>query len=326
MPDDTLFAAARDGELETSEQIAAQARRMLDHPNARQAVANFHRQWLGLHHLATISKNTNIYPNYYDGLRQLWEHETISLLEEVVFDGAGDLATLLTADYSMMNAELAEFYGISGPSGETFEQVSLDGVKRAGLLSHASILAAHAKSNQSSPVLRGKFVREQLLCQVLAPPPADVDVTPPEVGPGSTTAEKFAQHSEDPACKGCHRLMDPIGMGMENFDAIGQWRDTDQGLVIEADGELTETDVDGKFKGVVELGKMLAESEQVRQCVTTQWFRFGYGRAEKPEDQCSLDRLSDAFAASGYNIKELLIALTQTDAFLYRRAYQGAQP
>jgi hypothetical protein len=320
MPDDDLFAAADAGELATKDQIAAQARRMLEHPRARQAVANFHSQWLKLTHIETVAKAQATYPLYHDGLRSLWKQETEAFLEHVVFDGEGDVATLLSAPYSMMNAELAAFYGVANPpSGEAFERVDLDPNERAGLLTQASLLAVNAKPNQSSPVHRGKFVREMLLCQLLPPPPNNVEIKPPEVKPGVTTRERFKEHSANPECASCHVLMDPIGFGFENYDGIGLWRDKDQGLPVDAGGALFATkDIDGTFNGAVELAKRLAESAEVRQCVATQWFRFGYGRAEGKTDACAMAEIQGAFAASGDNIKELLVGLTQTEAFLYR--------
>lgn len=183
------------------------------------------------------------------------------------------------------------------------------------------LLSVLAKPDQSSPVHRGKFVRERLLCQTLPPPPNDVEIVPPEVEPGVTTRERFRQHREDLACAGCHKMMDPIGLGFEHYDAIGLWRDTDQGLPVDATGEIVASrDADGPFDGAVELAHKLAASDEVRQCVVTQWFRFGYGRAEQDDDQCTLAQLNQAFAGAGYNIKALLVALTQTDAFRYRRA------
>jgi uncharacterized protein DUF1592/uncharacterized protein DUF1588/uncharacterized protein DUF1595/uncharacterized protein DUF1587/uncharacterized protein DUF1585 len=321
MPDDELFQAAELGQLASKEQIAAQARRMLADPRAREAVAHFHVQWLGLNNILTIGKDETIYPDYYDGLRALWLEETKQFVEHVVFDGEGDLGTLLTADYSMMNAELASFYGASGASGSEFVEVSLDPSQRAGIMTLPAVMAGHAKPNQSSPVLRGKFVREQLLCQILPPPPNNVNNTPPDVAPGSTTAEKFEQHSSDPNCAPCHKLMDPLGLGFENYDALGRWRDTDQDLPVVADGEVLETeDIDGEFTGAVELAGKLAESNQVRECVVKEWFRFGFGRSESQSDVCALDQLNELFGASGYDIKELLVGLTQTDGFLYRHA------
>jgi hypothetical protein len=327
MPDEALFKAADEGRLGTRDEIAAQARRMLDDPKAREAIANFHTQWLTLGKIDTINKDASAYPSYYEGLRPLWKEETLAFLDHVVFDGEGDVATMFTAPYTMMNEELATFYGASGPSSQAFERVDLDPEKHAGLLTQASILAATGKPNQSSPVHRGKFVRERLLCQILPPPPNNAAFNAPEVEPNATTRDRFAEHSENPACAGCHVKMDPIGFGFEHYDGIGMWRDKDQGLPIDDSGELVDTrGIDGPFHGVVGLAKKLAQSEEVRQCVATQWFRFGYGRVEGEDDRCSMEQVQKTFAASGFDVKALLVALTQTDAFRYRRAVVAAAP
>ncbi|AUX41942.1 hypothetical protein SOCE26_033670 [Sorangium cellulosum] len=326
MPDDALFAAADAGELHTAEQIAAQARRLLEDPRARAAVANFHAQWLGLSHIDALNKDPAVYPRFREGLGSLLRAETEAFLDHVVFeDDAGDVATLLSAPYSLMNAELRAFYGLEAAGGTgaagAFEVVPLDPSQRAGVLTHASLLSVHAKPDQSSPIHRGKFVRERLLCQTLPPPPADVDIQPPEVRPGVPTRRQFEQHAADPNCAGCHRLMDPIGFGFEHYDGIGLYREVDQGVPVDASGEIRGSrETDGHFDGAVELAHKLAQSDEVRSCVATQWFRFGYGRAEQAEDECSMAQIQEAFAESGYNIKELLVALTQTDAFRYRRA------
>jgi hypothetical protein len=322
MPDGDLLAAADAGELGTPEQLKAQAERMLEDGRARAAVANFHRQWLELSHIETITKDPATYPAYTPDLRPLWKSETEAFLDYVVFeDPAGDVATLFTAPYSFMSAELAAFYGMEGPAGAAFERVDLDPTQRAGFLTHASVLATLAKPNQSSPVHRGKFVRERLLCEILPPPPNNIEIKAPEVEEGVSTRERFSQHRDDPSCAFCHSLMDPIGFGFEHYDGIGLWRDTDQGVPVDATGEISGSrSANGSFDGAIELAHQLAESEQVRACVVAQWFRFGYGRAEQEEDRCSMDQLQQAFAESGHNIRALLVALTQTDAFRYRRA------
>ena len=149
---------------------------------------------------------------------------------------------------------------------------------------------------------------------------------PPNVDESQTTREQFSQHSEDPVCAGCHQLMDPIGFGFEHFDGLGRYRETEWGLEIDARGALTATDVDAEFDGAVELAHLLASSEQVKACVVSSWFRFGYGRFETEEDTCSVDTLSVAFAEADYDIKELIVALTQTHAFRYRHAVQKETP
>ncbi|EYF07456.1 DUF1592 domain-containing protein [Chondromyces apiculatus] len=325
MPDEALFDAAEAGQLGTPGEIRAMAERMLEDPRARPAVLEFHRQWLELKHVDLMTKDPGTYPAYEEGLRPLWLAETEAFVEHVVFDDpAGDLTTLLTAPYSFLNEDLAAFYGVPGPEGEAFTRVDLDPAQRAGVLTHASVLATQAKPNQSSPIHRGKFVRERLLCDLVPPPPANLPIVVPEVQPGVSTRERFAQHRESLTCAGCHELMDPIGYTFEHYDGIGQWRDMDQGQPVDATGEVKRTHANGSFDGAIELAHHLAENEQVRQCVVSQWFRYGYGRAEKEEDHCSMVSLQQAFAESGYNIKALLVELTQTDAFRYRR--QGGTP
>ena len=323
MPDAALFEAAEANELQTAEQIEAQARRMLATPRAREAVKNFHRQWLNLDsiqpQIAANGKNFEIYPDYRAKYLPLWQRETEAFLDYVIFEESAGVEEMFTATYSMMNQELAEFYGVSGPKGEEFVRVELDPSKYAGFLTQAGLLALNAKPDRSSPIHRGKFVRETLLCQA-PPPPPDIVPEAPTVDESQTTREQFTQHSADALCSGCHRLMDPIGFGFEHFDGIGRYRETEWGLEIDASGELVSTDIDGPYDGVVELAQRLASSQQVKDCIATQWFRFGYGRTETEADSCSMETIQQAFAAADYDIKELIVALTQTDAFRYRHA------
>jgi hypothetical protein len=324
MPDAELFAAASADELRTKEQIEAQARRMVDDDKARDLIRNFHTQWLQLGHLDSVTKDTGVYPEFRGSLRDLWKEEIQRLIEYVILEDDGSLNTLLTADFSFMNEELAAFYGedvVDNVSGTEFQRVQLNPERRAGLVSTAGIMATHANLNQSSPVFRGKFVREQLMCDTLPLPPNDLVIEPPELDPTKTTKEQFEEIGANPACSGCHSLMNPIGFIFEHYDGIGQWRDEQNGKPIDAVGEVVLTeDIDGTYDGAVELAQALAASEQVRECVASQWFRFGYNRTVTQEDRCSMDQLAESFAASGYDIKELLVGLTQTNAFLYRRA------
>jgi hypothetical protein len=325
MPDAALFEAADRDELRTPEQIEAQARRMLGAPRAREAVKNFHRQWLGLDEIPTVAatgKDRTVYPDYSEALLPVLQKETELFLDHAIFEENASVVDLFTAPYTMMNNELAAFYGISDlPATESFERVDLDPTKYAGFMTQAGLLTLHAKSDGSSPVHRGKFVRERLLCQT-PPPPPDVVPPPPTVDPTKTTREQYVQHEADPACATCHQWMDPLGFGFEHFDALGRYRETQNGLPIDATGAVNFTDepgTDGPFDGVVELAQRLGSSERVRECVSTQWFRYSYGRTETEADTCSMDLVNQRFAESDYDIKELLIALTQTDAFRYRQ-------
>ena len=320
MPDEDLFAAAQANALSTKEEIEKQARRMLEDPRARQMVGNFHKQWLDYERIGNVTKDPALYPDWSPAVGQLMRQETESFIEYAIFDDAGDLPTLLTAPYSFMNQDLAAFYGIDATAGAEFGRVDLDATQHAGLLTTGTLLTINSHTNQTSPVLRGKLAREQFLCDIMPPPPPNVNPTAPEIDPNTTGRERYAQHSKDPACKGCHRLMDPIGFGFENYDTVARYRTEENSKPIDATGQLDDSDVDGPFDGVVELAKKLATSTDVQACYAKQWFRYGYGRGETKEDDCSIGWLDAQFEKSGGDIKELVVALTQTDAFLYRKA------
>ena len=203
----------------------------------------------------------------------------------------------------------------------------LDPEQRAGLLTQAAVLAVHALPDQSSPVSRGKLVREKLLCQPPPAPPPNANITPPEVDPTKSTRERFAAHTAEPSCKACHELMDPIGFVFESYDALGRYRERDGEVPIDTSGWISGSeDADGDVANARELAERLAASEQVRDCVATQWFRFGFGRFEAPADACSIAEAQEIFAASDGDLRELLVALTQTESFLQRRAIEVEQP
>lgn len=323
MPDVGLMEAAEADALRTPAEIEAQARRMLDTPRAREAVKNFHRQWLDIENIprvASIGRDPEIYPDYSDALIPLYQRETEEFIDYAVFEENASVETLFTAPYTMMNKELADFYGVEGPTGEEFERVDLDPEIYSGVLTHAGLLALHSKNNRSSPIHRGIFVREALLCQTPPAPPDNVP-PPPEVDREKTTREQFNEHTESGSCSGCHKLFDPIGFGFEHFDGIGRYRADEWGNPIDASGEvLNGDDASGTFNGVIELGQKLGQSQVVRDCVSTQWFRFSYGRGETDADTCSLELVRKDFADGNYDIKELLVALTQTPAFRFRHA------
>lgn len=319
IPDDALLEIAERDALDTPERVAKQARRMLKDPRAREAVAHFHEQWLGLGALDGLAKDPVAFPDYNAQLGPAWKEETLRFMEDAAF-GEGGLRAMLTSPTTRVNGRLAVFYGISSidPEAEDFLPVALDPARASGFLTHASVMAVYAKPTETSPILRGKFVRERLLCQPLAPPPDGVTTALPPASPGVTIRERSEAHRADPACAGCHRLMDPIGFGFEHFDAIGRWRDADQGFPVDARGEVSVTfDSDGAFDGVVALGARLADSEEVRRCVVRQWFTYGFGRPQELADRHVVEELEGAFATG--DVRELIVALTASDAFRYRR-------
>lgn len=322
MPDDELRRAATADELKTPEQLLAQAKRLLETDAARDTFRNFHAQWLDLEGVDHIERDAGVYDGFTDEIPHLMRQETEAFIEHVLFEDDGSLRTLLTAPYTLVNAQLAEFYGLPAPQGEGFQVVDTSAAKRAGLLTQGSLLAHHAQPLQTSPVHRGKFIRESILCQMLKPPPADLVIEPPDLDPDLTTRERFNAHSEDPSCSGCHRLMDPLGLGFEHFDPVGRYRESENGKPIDASGELVEADVEGNFYGALELSDMLSQSDEVSACVVTQWMRFSLGRSETPDDACTMTEVAETFVHENYRMVDLLLALTQTDAFQYRKVVQ----
>ncbi len=324
MPDEEHFAAATAGALSTPDEIEAQARRMVDDPRARETLRHFFEQWLELELIDSLDKDTNVYPAFRGEIRPLLKHEVEAFIDHVVWEGSGDLTELFTAPYTFMNKPLADFYGVSGPTGDEFVRVELDPARHAGILTQAGILASFSKPNQSSPIHRGKWVRERLLCNTLPSPPPDLEIKPPDLDPNLTTRERFSQHRDDPFCAGCHELMDPIGLAFEHYDGIGLWRDLENGFEIDDSGHILGTDVEGDFNGPVELAHKLGASTDVRACVALSLFRFSYGRSEGPEDAYSVKTIADRIGG-GQDVRELLVALTQTDAFLYLPAAPGGE-
>lgn len=320
MPDEELRRAAAADELTTAAAIREQAERLLQTEEARETFISFHAQWLNLEAVEEIERDPAVYDGFSEEIPHLMRRETEEFIEHVLFEGDGSLTTLLTAPYTLANAELAEFYGLPVPDQEGFQVVDTSDSHRAGLLTHGSLLAHHAQPLQTSPVHRGKFIRESILCQLLEPPPADLIIVPPDLDPDLTTRERFAAHSEDPSCAGCHQLMDPLGLGFEHFDPVGRYRSEENGRPVNAAGELVQADVAGEFYGALELAEMLSQSDQVSSCVVNQWMRFSLGRSETPEDACTMSEVGQAFSKSDLRIADLVLALTQSDAFLYRKA------
>jgi hypothetical protein len=317
MPDEALLSAAREGKLGSAEGVRAEATRMLDDARARDVVRYFHGMLLGTRGIDHMERDAEYYPSFKSGMGALFRQETEAFLDDVIWNGSGDLTGIFTAPYTFVNGALAAFYGLPDVTGNDFQKVMLDPSRRAGLLTQASILTVTTPGSRTDPVVRGKWIYTKFLCGKVGDPPPNVPKLP-EPTPGQSVRDRLAMHRESEACRGCHRLMDPIGFGFEHYDGVGLWRDQDNGLPVDDSGEIVGTDVAGPFQGVVELGQKLAESRDVRSCFVGNWLTFAYGRAETPADACSRRSLEKAFAESGGNIKALLLELTQTDAFLYR--------
>ena len=320
-PDEPLLDAAAGGQLGSPADVLAAARRMLDDPRARRGIAHFYTYWLDLAHLEEVEKDRRLFPRWNDEIRSALGTETLEFVNGVLWSEGARLETLLTASFTYASPLVADFYGAEPGSSDpsAFMKIQLPAEHgRRGLLGHASILSHLATANQTSPIHRGKFVREQFFCTIPQPPPPELVVFPPPLDPANrvTTRERFAAHRSNPACSGCHEMLDPVGFGFEHFDASGRYREREGNNPIDDSGYLVGTDVDGPFHGLTELSEKLLASQQVKRCVATQWFRYAFGRGETAEDSCTLDRLAAVLANSNGDLKALMLALTQTTPFL----------
>lgn len=317
MPDQTLFDRAESGDLATPEALEAETRRMIADPKSRVMLDRFFGNLLDLDRLATAPKDPGTYPDFGADVRDAMRAETIEFADRV-FRGSGTLTELLTADWSVSNGVLTKFYGYAGgATGTSFEKMSLDG-DRGGLLTHGSVLATHAIPNGSSPVHRGKLVRERFLCQTLSPPPPGLNVQLPPFDPTKTTRERFAAHSKVEPCNGCHRLMDPIGFGFEGFDGVGKMRSEEAGKPIDVSGQIVGSQsTDGSFVGVRDLEKKLAASAEVQSCFALQWWRYARGGDSAA---CSVQPVAKDFIAGGTKIGDLIVGIVRAEGFRRRSA------
>jgi hypothetical protein len=291
-PDETLLEAAEHGDLATETGLLSQTDRLLALDRAGELFVHFASEWWEVESITSVDKNRSLYRNWTDATAPALAQETSMFLTDAWQNGP-TLATLLTAPVSFADASLASYYGWPAPAGDGYQKIALDPTRAAGMLTQGSWLAVHAKADQTSPVLRGKFVRAQLFCTPPPPPPPTIVVAPPVVDPRLPTRERFAQHTADPVCAHCHVLMDPIGFAFENYGPDGVWRDTDADQPVDATGTLAGTDVDGDLDGVPSLASKLAGSAEVASCAATQWFRYAFGRSEQTSgDLCAISALA----------------------------------
>ncbi len=318
MPDEALRLAADANALSTPEQIAAEAERMLNDPRSRAMVEDFHAQWLGIQQIIDVEKEAVLFPEF-DAVRATLRDETLAFVTDVFFeDPEGTLTTLLTASHGFVGPETAAIYGVEAPAAPR-TRVALDPTVRSGILTQPAVLAVHAQSTRTSPVLRGHFVREALLCGGIPEPPPGTDTSVPRLDPMNPNFDEdpFAVTMENPECVGCHRLMNPIGWGLEAFDPIGRHVPVRGGRPVETAGELLRTDVDGPFEGPVELAARLARSGQVADCLTGHWYTFAHGHRPGPGDAPYL-AAAQAHLRDGGALRDLLLELVKTEAFRLR--------
>ncbi len=317
MPDDMLAAAADAGQLRDVASLQQQAARMLADPKSASIVGNMGGQWFGLYKMAAVSPSATQFPTFDAALATAMTQETTLFLNDFFFNSGLSFLDALDAPWTYANARLAQHYGLSGVTGTDFQKVSLAGANRAGLLGQASILTTTSLPTRTSPVKRGYWVLSNVLCTPPPPPPDNVpplDSTP--VPPGSSLRTQLDAHVSNPVCAACHNLMDPIGFGLEHFDAIGAWRDRDGTAAIDATGVLPDTTA---FDGAVQLASALKhEAPSVTACVTQKMFAYSLGRDPVSADRCQTDQLRASFVNGNYSFRSLIMQMIASDAFRMR--------
>ena len=315
-PDAILAQAADADTLTTVDAVREQAERMLADDRAAVGIATLMEGWLGLEGLADLDKDPDAFPAFSPELAEAMGREVAAFADDVVRTGDGRFETLMTASYSVVDdPALARLYGVE--SELAGGRVELDPSQRAGLLTQPAFLAVHGGTGTTSVVRRGLAVRKSILCQSLAPPPPDVDTTLPEPEDGVSARDHLEQHRTDPNCAGCHEYIDPVGLLFEHYDGIGAWRESANGAPVDASGQVVGVGIEGSMNGAVELSHALADNDEVRACFADNAFRFLHRRRSGEEDECSRELATIAFAESGYDVRELLLAFVTSDSFRF---------
>ncbi|MDC0668593.1 DUF1592 domain-containing protein [Nannocystis radixulma] len=320
MPDEELFEAAKTGGLDTTAGVEAQAARMLDHQRAHDMVASFHYQTLKVDSYSKITKSADKFPEFTESMRDMMRAETMMFVDDVVFEHeVGDLATLLSAPYSFVNATLAPLYGAQGQFTDQLVKADLDPSQRAGVLTQLGYLAANASSTQNDPIHRGVFLNLQILCTGLPPPPNNVPPPPPAME-GESLRELIDRHTGIGTCgEACHGyLINPLGFAMEQYDPLGRWQTMDAGKPVDATGDFNFAQGKQSFNGGAELAKIIASSDEAHRCYVSHLLEYGYARVPKLQDNAEIKRLAEGSRDGLYSIKELIVELTTSDAFRFR--------
>ena len=309
-PDETLLAAGERGDLATEEGVRREAERLLASPRARGAVREFFSDMLRLSGLSNLPQNPALFAQMSDTIGAAMREGTLRSLETQLLDEEAPYRSIFNSRTTFVNAELASLYGVAAPASGGFAAVTLPAEgRRVGLLGEGSILAVTSHGHASSPTVRGRFIREALLCQSIPAPPPSVGELPEPSPELPTMRERLAEHRSNPACASCHAVTDPMGLSLENFDALGAFRMRENGALIDPSGEL-----DGAaFDDAAGLGEVLHDHPAVTRCLVRNLFRFTVGHVEGPYELRSLVELARDFEDG--NLRTLLVELMASDDF-----------
>jgi mono/diheme cytochrome c family protein len=318
MPDDELLQLAADGSLARPDVIESQARRMLRDPKSKALVTNFADQWLNLDQLDLAKPSVKVFETFSDRLRVDMKRETELFFGSILREDRSIL-DLINGRYTFLNERLAKHYNIAGVTGPEFRQVSLEGHPRAGVLTQASILTLTSQRTRTSPVKRGKWIMETLLGTAPPPPPANVPqlADAQKANPKATLREQMALHRKSAACATCHKVMDPLGFGLENFDGIGRWRDKDGDRPVDSTGTLPGGE---SFRGPIELISVLNKrQDSFRRHVAQTLLTYALGRGLEYYDKCSIDRIVAGAHRGGDRFSAFVSEIVRSEPFTKRR-------
>ncbi|MFZ0591340.1 MAG: DUF1592 domain-containing protein [Bryobacteraceae bacterium] len=313
MPDEHLLDLADQHKLRQPEVLNAEVQRMLQDPKSNALIENFAGQWLELRNLDSIRPDPEEFPQFNAQLRKAMYTETEMFVTAVVREDRSIL-DFLDGKYTFLNERLAQFYGIPGVTGNEFRRVSLDGTERSGVITQASVLTVTSYPTRTSPVLRGKWILENVLNAPPPPPPPGVGSIDAQGGPLSgTMRQQMEKHRASPMCAGCHTRMDPLGFALENYNAVGQWRTHDGNFPIDASGTLPNG---RKFDGPAELKSILASNKQAfAQCITEKLMTYALGRGLEEYDRRAEDSITAQLAANGYRFSALITGIVNSAPF-----------
>jgi hypothetical protein len=318
MPDTALLDAAERNQLATPEQLRAQVLRMLADSRAAASIDDFHAQWLDLERYKGVVRDTALFPAFNANLPLEMQDETLRFTRSVVLEQQ-PFATLYTANYTYVNADLARVYGLSGITGTAMQRVTLDPTQRKGLLTQSGLLASHSYSRTDSPIHRGVFVVRRVLGQVQPDPPPGVDFTlPPLMGTVKTTRDQVTLKTSARDCAGCHVNINAKGFAFEHYDALGQWRTQENGVNVDSTGSIVLSGKTVDFTDAIGLIDAIAASDEARGSYAKNWFRYASQRADGDNDVCELKTLTDGLADPQRPVRELLVDLALLPSFTLR--------
>ena len=319
LPDDELRQLADRGTLRDDAVLAAQTKRMLADPKAKALTRHFAAAWLRFEELFnTVDPDRRKFPDWNDTLRRAMYDEAFEFCDQLL-RANGRALEVLDADFTFLNEPLAKLYGIPGVQGPQMRRVKLPDARRGGVLGMGAVLASTAYPQRTSPVLRGKWVLETLLGTPPPPPPMNVSKLPDdnEAKKETTLRQKLEEHRKNPNCAGCHRRLDPPGFGLENFDGIGKWRDTDNGKPIDASGSLPDGQTFNSPQALRQV--LLGQKDKFTRTVCSRLLGYALGRGLEPADQPTLLKLEEVLKKNDYRTEPLIVALVQSYPFRWRK-------